>query len=169
MGVWLRGVVSNIKIIRIPYVLSYRTRNRIIFSLCGLYTTNASKFAKNWVQYASNRGTWSTSVINSAFLLPIVATPMSDTPIETAAHAWTRLSCACSIEQIYIQGRILLAMHHGTRDMCSMSSSFNVVRYLIAYRTRSNYPNDQKKLLISPFGVILLYPIISYILSRKKK
>jgi hypothetical protein len=89
---------------------------------------NRSNLTKNWLQYASNQGIQSTSVTNSAFLLHIVATPMSDTPIETTAHAWIRLSCACSIEQILESITVALAMHDGTRGMRSMSSSY-IIHY----------------------------------------
>ncbi len=103
-------------------------KQSVCLSICGhknrhisrpqlVSTTNQLNLAKNWLQYASNRGTRSTSITNSAFLLPIVATPISDTPIETTAHAWTRLSCACSINWISLapglNPSIALAMHTG--------------------------------------------------------
>ena len=40
-------------------------------------TTNQSHLAKkNWLQCVSNRGIWSTSITNSAFLLAFVTTPI---------------------------------------------------------------------------------------------
>jgi hypothetical protein len=98
-----------------------------IFRDLGTWATRkhneSMELGENWLQYASNRGTWSTSVTNSAFWLLIVATPMSDMPIKTTAHARTRLSCACSIEQISLglNPSVAFAMHH-----CSTSSSYTI-------------------------------------------
>jgi hypothetical protein len=66
------------------------------------------ELGENWLQYVSNRGIGSNRVTNTAFLLPIVATP-----IETTAHAWTGLSCVCSIERISEP----FAMHRGMQGM----------------------------------------------------
>jgi hypothetical protein len=49
---------------------------------------------------------------------------MSDTPTETTAHAWTRLSLIVRISLPGLNQSVALAIHHGTRGMCSMSSSY---------------------------------------------
>ena len=50
-------------------------------------TTNPSKSAKNWLQYASNPLARSTSVANSAFML---ATPIDHT------YCWPCAFCSCA-------------------------------------------------------------------------
>jgi hypothetical protein len=86
-----------------PYLEIYAPERLVI-------TTNQSNLAKNWLQYVSNRGIGSKRVTNTAFLLPIVATP-----IETTAHA--RSSGSLNHSQC--------TWHTGY--MCSTSSSYYTV------------------------------------------
>ncbi len=87
--------------------------------------------AKNWLQYALNRGIRSTSVTNSVFF------------VAHCSHAYVRHAyqnyCVClnkAILRISIEPRIesisRLAMHHGTRGLCSMSSSY-YCRYILKH------------------------------------
>ena len=52
---------------------------------------NQSNLTKNGLQCVSNRGIWSTSVINSAFLLAFVTTPIA-VPTQCIMHTGLVLS-----------------------------------------------------------------------------
>ena len=61
---------------------------------------NQSNLAKNGLQCASNRGIWSTSVTNGAFLLAFVTTPI-DSAHQCIMHAGLVLSAHAHNIQYY--------------------------------------------------------------------
>ena len=61
---------------------------------------NQSHLAKNGLQYVSNRGIWSTSATNSAFLLAFITTPID------SAHSMRRPCLSAHAHNIEYYGLV---------------------------------------------------------------
>ena len=69
-------------------------------------TMNQSNLAKNWLQYASNRRTVSTSITNSAFLFSAHAHNLAKC-YEGNDHQQVRASCCSSASRVASSGKSL--------------------------------------------------------------